>query len=706
MSTRASRRNRHRNPNTPGLLPVSSAVSASSAVPSVSASSASSAVPSVSAPSAFPNFSEIGFSGIQSWGGLIRDDYNPELCFPRSISVYEKMRKSDGQVQAIETVCSLPVRTVRYYVTPGGAGKADKDAADLVEENLINGVGLSHSFDDLVREALTALMMGYQIFEQCFVEVAGQIRWAKFASRHPRSLKNWVFGPSGAVEGFVQWGVDPGGSLRTQTIRLDKLLRYTYREEWGNPEGFPLSRPMYKHWKIIDSVYRAANVGIARDLVGTPKGQWPAGASDEDKRNFKEMLKSIAVGDSSAMAYGPGYEVDTYGGKSQPNTVMAYLKHHYEVMTRTALASFINLAGSGQGSNALSEDQSQFFLLCEEALATWICEAINVQAIPQLCGWNWPGMKVFPRLEHAHMGTILHPVAIAHALAALVNKLLLTPGLDIENPVRDMMNLPEIPADQVRPTPPPPAPGASPEPGGNPAAAEHGGSDFRIATPSPSAVAVVGAVNDREPSPSASPDLPVRNAIKPDLAKIKADLDEKQADFIAQAKAILDKVVAWAETNITQLSDEALTLPALQRGKVQTQLAALDLPYRGEYQDWMRSLFMGVVNAGMDQLRQSRRSGVSPGNAAQDDLVVPNELRSYVRALAQLTTDKHFEDLRFAVVTKAQRDIESRLGRDQVRFNTRQTLLDQANANLGKPFEDIIRAVTDQVAGVLLAVPL
>ena len=756
MSTRRANRNRHRNPSSTGVSPVA---------PALSAVSSASASPS---PSSHPDFSEIGFSGTQSWGGLIRDDYNPDLCFPRSISVYEKMRKSDGQVQAIETVCALPARTVRYYVTPAGTGKADKAAADLVEENLLNGVGMSQSFDDFAREALVALMMGYAIFEKCFVESGGQIRWAKFASRHPRSLKQWVF-DQGAVAGFVQWGVDPQGVLRTETIGPDKLLRYTYREEWGNPEGFPLSRAMYKHWSIKDSVYRAANVGINRDLVSTPQGQWPAGVSDEDKRNFLEMLKDISVGDSSAMAYGPGYDVKTYGGNSQPNAVMAYLKHHDEAMTRVALASFINLAGAGQGSNALSEDQSQFFLLCEEALATWLCGVLNQQAIPQLCGWNWPGMKVFPRVEHAHMGTILHPVAIAHALAALVNKELLSPDEAVENAVRDMMNLPEIPAGQRRAAPPdpgtPPTKPPSSERGGNatpspfplshreragvraplpliPITQADGSPGYACpicAKPLPFSPLPVAALQEtpgegprvrqavsdlsqtrhsaqgdggpdlsqtrHSPQGDGGQNLPLRKALKPDLDKIRADLDEKQADFIEQGTAVLEKVVAWAESAIVALADEAAALPALQRGMIQTRLAELDLPYRGEYQDWLRGLLMGVVNAGMEQLRESRRTGVSPVSGlppASEDLVIPNELRSYVRALSQVTTDKHFEDLRFAVVTKAQRDIESRLGRDDVRFNTRQTLLDQASANLAQPLQDILRAVTDQVAGILL----
>lgn len=687
------------------------------------------------APSSQPNFTEIGFSGTQVWNGLVRDDYNADLQFPKSISVYERMRRSDAQVQAVETVCALPVRTVRYYIKPPDDGRASKEAADLIESNLLEGFGMEHSFDDLGRQGLIALMTGYQLAEKCFIETGGYIRWRKFAFRHPRTVKHWIMDGTGSVSGFMQYGVDPNGKVRTEEIGPDKLLRFTYREEWGNPEGFPLSRAMYKHWTIVDAVYRAANIGIARELVGTPKGQWPAGASETDKQNFFAMLKDYAVGDQSAMAYGPGYEVEMFGGKANTNAIIAYLKHHYEAMTRAALASFINLAGSGRGSNALSEDQSEFFLLCEEALATWLCEVINVQVIPQLCVWNFPGMTEFPRLEHAHMGTILQPVAIAHGLAALVNKELLTPGADIENAVREMMNLPEIPEDQLKNRPPPEPPAASSSVG---------------AVNDRDAVAVAGAVPaTRNLQPATSSDLPVRRVLRDQLDQIRQDLDAGQAEFIAQAKAILDKVVAWAQEQVSRLADEAAGLPPLQRGKVQTALADLELPYSGEYQDWMRGLFMGIVQAGMEQRRANASStGVSPVSAvpavavpavpalavggascpeagavpavapvpavpvtrhlspvtslAASDDPIPNELRSYVRALARVTADKHFEDLRFAFVTKAQRDIEGRLGRDAVMFNTRQVLLDQANASLGGPFEDVIRAVTDHVAGVLL----
>lgn len=97
---------------------------------------------------------ELGFHGSTIWDGLVQEDYNPDLRHPHSIAIYDKMRRSSTQVQSIETVISLPIRTVRKYVEPAGTGASDREAADLVERNLLNGDWMSSTFDDLIRKSL------------------------------------------------------------------------------------------------------------------------------------------------------------------------------------------------------------------------------------------------------------------------------------------------------------------------------------------------------------------------------------------------------------------------------------------------------------------------------------------------------------------------------------------------------------------------
>ncbi len=439
--------------------------------------------PAQSAAAAPPNMigRELGVHGSSIWDGLVQDDYNTALQFPKSIQTYQRMRLSDAQVQAIETVISLPARTVRYYIQPGDDSKAGAEATDLLEHNLLDGDGMSHSFDDLIRKALIAVMLGFQILERVWVEDGGYIRFRKFADRHPLSLEKWLFDAEGGLAGIKQRAHNAAGEVVNPEIPIDKLTVFSYRTEWGNPEGLPLCRPMYKHWFIKDAMYRIANIGAERDCVGTPIGKAPPGATDTDKSTLKTILEGIRAFEGAAIVLPPGFELDSYHAGANIAALMSYIEHHDIAMTRVALASFINLVGQGSGSRALSADQSQFFLLCEEAIVGWLCATLNQYAIAPLVEWNWPGLTP-PRLQAAHVDSILQPVAIGHALAALVNKQLLTPDRDVENAVREMMNLPEIPEGQQRSTPPPdPAvPGAA---GVSPAA-------VAVRRPPPSAVPV------------------------------------------------------------------------------------------------------------------------------------------------------------------------------------------------------------------------
>jgi len=670
-----------------------------------------------------PTLDRPGFYGTSMWSGLIQQDYNPALHFPRSVSTYQRMRCSDPMVATVENIIGLPVRTVRWRVDPGDKSKASQEAAAMLEQNLLQGHGMSHSFDDLLRMALVAPMIGWQNIVKWHAEDRGYIKFETFLDVHPQTLKAWIPDDAGRVTGFSMTGTDANGHVREEIIPPEKAMRFTFREEWGNPEGFPLCRTMYAPWYIKRTLYLILNIGMEREWVGTPKGKYPKGTTKDDQHAFLESLKRLVTTANGAIIYEDGYDLDTYVGHAKTDSAMAYLQHLDDAIAKIALAAFINLVGSGQGSRALSSDQSAFFMQCEQALASWVCAVINQQAIRQLVLWNFPNMPdvAIPRLAHSHVSTVLQPVALGHALAALVNKQLLTPDTGVENSVREMLNLPPMPEGQQRnqprqpdqPSPDPKLPPTKPE-SRRPSGA--GGSALLSATslpsgrsappsatslPSPLPTGEGGSgVGDAETTPEDFADLPVREQFKSQLPQIKADLDAAQEQFIAAGHDILDKSLVWAETRAAELADRAAALPPLQRGTVHIELAALELPYRGEYEDWLQGMMMDLVKAGLDQVNAVRRVGGGDGVETQ---TIPNELRSFCRAKARVTADLHFEQLRAALVYRAQQDIEGKLGRDQVRFNVRQVLREQASASVGAGMMDIMRQVADQVAGVYLS---
>src|SRR4051794_26893078 len=78
-----------------------------------------------------PNRAEVAWGGSSIFGGMVLDEYNPDLRGLAGRKTLEKMRRTSGQVRAVQTVLSLPIRATSWYVAPAdGANAAEKKAAD------------------------------------------------------------------------------------------------------------------------------------------------------------------------------------------------------------------------------------------------------------------------------------------------------------------------------------------------------------------------------------------------------------------------------------------------------------------------------------------------------------------------------------------------------------------------------------------------
>src|SRR5690349_3921681 len=79
---------------------------------------------------------EIGDSGTPFLFGIVRDEYNAKLADMNGVKIYDEMRRSDGTIRAAVSVCSLPIRSAKWYVEPASEDQADKDIADFVWKEL------------------------------------------------------------------------------------------------------------------------------------------------------------------------------------------------------------------------------------------------------------------------------------------------------------------------------------------------------------------------------------------------------------------------------------------------------------------------------------------------------------------------------------------------------------------------------------------
>jgi phage gp29-like protein len=397
--------------------------------------------------------SELGFGG-SGVGYLLTnlgaDEYLPELSFPRSIAVYTRMRRSDATVQALELAITLPIRATDWDVQPASDDPTAKEAADLVYDNLFGG--MTHTFDDFLRDALLALFYGFTVFEKVFEERDDYIVWRKFAPRHPQTIERFLFDETGGLAGVRQVGFDPQGRFRQVDIPIEKLLVFIWRRELGNPYGVSVLRAAYKHWFLKDLAYKLQAIALERWAVGIPVGKVPAGTSEQDKQTFLQMLEAMRGHERAAMVLPEDYSVELIGAEAGQRANQAFveaIQHHDTMIVKAVLAQFLNLGMGDVGSWALSRDHSQLFLMGLNSVAQWFADHINRYAIPQLCRLNFgEDFTDFPELTFADLRLVLQREVLAEAVSKLVQTGILTPDRSLQEWVRDVFDLPPLPEEQ------------------------------------------------------------------------------------------------------------------------------------------------------------------------------------------------------------------------------------------------------------------
>jgi phage gp29-like protein len=397
--------------------------------------------------------SELGFGG-SGVGYLLTnlgaDEYLPELSFPRSIAVYTRMRRSDATVQALELAITLPIRATDWDVRPASDDPTSKEAADLVYDNLFGG--MTHTFDDFLRDALLALLYGFTVFEKVFEERDDYIVWRKFAPRHPQTIERFLFDETGGLAGVRQVGFDPQGRFQRVDIPIDKLLVFIWRREFGSPYGVSVLRAAYKHWFLKDLAYKLQAIALERWAVGIPVGKVPAGTSEQDKQTFLQMLEAMRGHERAAMVLPEDYSIELIGAEAGQRANQAFveaIQHHDTMIVKSVLAQFLNLGTGDVGSWALSRDHSQLFLMGLNSVAQWFADHINRYAIPQLCRLNFgEDFTDFPELTFADLRLVLQREVLAEAISKLVQTGILTPDRSLQEWVRDVFDLPPLPEEQ------------------------------------------------------------------------------------------------------------------------------------------------------------------------------------------------------------------------------------------------------------------
>lgn len=422
---------------------------------------------------------EVGSTGLKVFSGVITEDHNREWQSPQIYDLVDRMRKGDSTCAAVLLAIVLPVLSTEVRVEAKAGtdeGKPDpvvEEAAEFVHDVLFGGDVMVRPWRAFLREALLYLAYGHYTFEKVFQELttgphAGMIAWREFAPRHPRTITEWNTDRHGRLINVRQEVMDSEHQVDA-IIPRDKLLLLTNQPEAGNPQGISIFRPAYKHWQYKDGMYAVQAIAIERQGAGVPYASYPAGTSPQDKDDAEAMLQNVAAHEQSYFTYEDDWEVGFIDmGAASTLDPQAAIDHHDGQISKSILASFMQLPQNGKGSFALSSDQSGFFTHSLNEVGYHIASMFNRSAIPQLVDFNYGALPSYPKIRFDRIGHISIDKILEH-IAKLAEKGILTSTLELENRVRDMLNLPPVEEEdfeEAKEEEEPPAPIPDSETGG------------------------------------------------------------------------------------------------------------------------------------------------------------------------------------------------------------------------------------------------
>lgn len=411
-------------------------------------------------------FTEMGVSGLQREGGVVRDEYLRDLAGDRWLATVREMA-DDPTVGAILFAIEMLLRRVPLSVQSADDSAPAKASAQFVEEALGD---MSLDWRDTLAEILTMLPYGWAYLELVYKRrggdgddpegrskyADGRIGWRKWSIRGQETRSRWLFDDTGGIQGMWQ-RLDSGGEV---LIPIEKALLFRATPRKGNPEGRSVLRSSYRAWWYKRNIESIEGVGVERDLAGLPVAKVPlsvlAANTDSERAQLaaiKEIVTNIRRDEQEGVIWPLVYddagrelyrlELLSSGGTRNFDT-SAIIQRYEGRIAMTVLADFIMLGHEGVGSYALSATKSSMFKAALEAWLESIAGVINTHAIPRLLRLNGLDVQIAPRVQFGAVGSVDVDTVIQFVSSMASAGMGFFPSPELENKLRGDVGLPPL----------------------------------------------------------------------------------------------------------------------------------------------------------------------------------------------------------------------------------------------------------------------
>lgn len=373
-------------------------------------------------------------------------DEIPDLRYPQSVGVYQRMRR-DPKLKALLRAVGLLIQRATWAVDPAGAsGRMVKIVTEDLGLSLQGADGAASGlrargvlWSEHIRTALLDLVYGHMGFELDLAVVDGQVRLRGLMERLPQTIDygGILVDDNGTLLGIRQ---KQRGKTPEKVIPADRLLWYSHEREGAAYQGTSLLREAYGPWLIKHEMWKVTATGMRRNAMGVWEVTAPPGATPQQIGEANRLASTIRGGEYAGIGLPAGYTATLRGMVGSAPDPLPFIQYLDNQMAQMVLAQFLDLGNTRSGSRALGSTFVDFFTLTVEALASEIAAQVTRQVSARLTDWNEGEAAPAPLITVSEVGAN-HEVT-ADAVNSLVASGVWTADTGLEDYTRKMWRVP------------------------------------------------------------------------------------------------------------------------------------------------------------------------------------------------------------------------------------------------------------------------
>lgn len=356
-----------------------------------------------------PTTKNYGYSGTEIISGRILEDYNPELLFPNSTHIYDKMRKGDATVAAVMRVMKQPIIRANFFVEPYDDSAESAAVAEFVDDVFFKRL----DFVQFMTDMLLCLDFGFMVFEKIYNLEENVWTYKALAPRLPKSIDYWIPNPNGDTPGVVQNISAPKAASSGQaniygntthygqiTIPSEKIFLVNFNREGDNYEGISILRPAYRDWYFKDQYYQMQGVAAEKNslgiLIGKPREDMVGNITPEEQETTEKSLASLQSHEQQYF-YSKGHDIEILTPSHQWDFDPGIL-HHDRQISKMVLAQFLEI-GVSKGGNSQSDSQQSLALQASSAITDGLLGHVKDKLIKEIVDLNFENVEGYPTIK-------------------------------------------------------------------------------------------------------------------------------------------------------------------------------------------------------------------------------------------------------------------------------------------------------------------